>query len=497
MKKILVVICLLISSVITYFFAKDRKIGYDIIPDNKIFDERNYALQGFSIRESGIPIGWSDSGEYEHMPDTVKSTKLNRFSINVNETEPSTSNFQTFPKPVISVNEFDFGFGTQQLKFVQPFVDHPPLGGLVYSLGIPKDATGFLDIKPEYYRKVSLYLAILTSTLIFFFALQVFNNPWISVLSVATYNFVPSYLLITRYALLENVVAPLSLVMLNLLLLFIKHYRKNKKLSLVIILSGIIAGLTILAKESGIAFLIAGTILLLYHKIDKRYLIYYLTSAFIPLLVYFGWGLWLSPTLFKGIFLFNSQRRFLGPLNFINIFSFEWFKNFKLDGWWIWGFISLFFVYYYERTKAINFLIPFISGFIIILFLAGLNFPWYFFSLVPYLAIASGYSLWKIVISPDPVLLTTFFVFPLSSSLHWGSFVWQESVKSNWYRLIMFIYLLASTTRLLLKKNILIKLAWIVLSIFVVILLTKLNHQSIIYIITNWGNIKFPDFPSI
>lgn len=453
MKKISLLFCFLFSGLVIYFFAKDRWIGYAVIPDNKIFDERDYALQGISLRTNGVPIGYSDSGDYMNMPQSVHEIKLSGLSILINGVKPTFSNFRNFPKPVYSINKFDFGFGDQHVRFVQPFFDHPPLGGFVYSLGLSQPVKDFLDIKPDGYRKPALYLAIISSILIFCLAYQVFDNPLIATLSTIVYNIVPTYLLVTRYALLENIVAPLSLLMINLFLLS-NRYRKKYKVSLsLMFLSGLIAGFTVLAKETGVGFLLGGIILLIIDKAEKRRILLYLGAALLPVTAYVLWGLWLAPNLFTQILFYNATRSFLGSLNFINIFTNAGFKNFMFDGWWIWGFISVIFLVYFGKKKALPLTIPLAAEILVILFLSGINFPWYYFALIPYLSMAAGYALWKLMINPDSILLSTFFLFPLSSSFYWGYTIFNMPPNHLTYRLVLIIFAAAAALRIIFFKT--------------------------------------------
>lgn len=495
-KKISLIICIALSILITYLFAKDRWIGYDKIPDNKVFDERNYALQGMSLRTNGIPIGWSDLGIYNSIPPEAKDIKMQDLSVLVNSTKPSTSNFRNFPKPVISVNQYDFGYGTQHIRFVQPFLDHPPLGGLTYSLGVDKDVHNFLDIKPDEYRKPALYLAVATSILLFIFVLQISGNPFIALLSIAVYNFVPTYLLATRYALLENMVAPMSLLSLNLLIPGIKA-GKGKKSFILLFLSGIVAGLAILAKESAVGFLLGSIILLLFYKAPKSKIIQFIGGSILPLIAYFAWGFWFFQDFFIKVILSNTQRGFMGSLNFIKIFSDLGLKNFSMDGWWIFGFISIIFLFFEDKKKLAPILIPFAAELFVILFLSCINYPWYYFSLIPFLSAAAGYTLWMVITKPNAILLSVFFLFPFSSSFYWGYSVLHGNPSNLIYRLILATFAATAAARLILTKNKIVKLAWILFSILLILLLIKFNHHAILYIIANWEKKIIPVFPEI
>jgi 4-amino-4-deoxy-L-arabinose transferase-like glycosyltransferase len=495
MKKVFILLGIFLSTFVIYFFAKDRWIGYETVPDNKIFDERNYALQGISLRTNGVPIGWSDIGEYTKMPAQIGETTLSGFSILVGGVKATPSNLKSFPYPVYAVDQLDFGFGNQHLRFVQPFLDHPPLGGLIYSLGIPKNAKNFLDIKPADYRKPALYLAIITSILLFALVFQTFKNPFIATLSVIVYNSVPTYLLATRYALLENLVAPLALLMLNLLLLAHGLSKKRKTSLFLIILSGLTAGLTILAKESGIGFLLGGIILLIIYKTGRLKVFSYLGASLLPVVTYICWGWWFFPSLFEKIFLINSTRKFLGSINFINIFQGVGFQNFPYDGWWIWGFISVIFLVYLGRKVAMPLTVPFLCSLFTILFFTSINYSWYYFALIPFLAAASGYALWKLITKPDPILLATFFLFALSSSFYWGYTVFHLPPNGLTYRILITFFTVAGLIRIIFSKTKIIVTGWAIVFCLLIFEVIKWNSFSILYIVANWGKLAIPTFP--
>lgn len=493
-KYAILVMCTLISIFITYLFSKDRMIGYDIVPNNAIFDEHNYVLQALGIRDTGIPIGWSDSGDYINMPDTVVTTELNGFNINVNQIKPNWLSFRNFPQPVISINEFDFGLGMQHLKFVQPFIDHSPIGGLFYSTAINGNVKEFLDIRSVEYRKPALALAVTTSFLLFIFAYLVFNNPFISVLSTIVYNSVPTYLFATRYALLENVVAPLILLMLNLLLLSIKFNKFRISIYLTAI-AGIISGLAVLTKESAIGFLLSGLILLLVYKVDLKKIAVYIIASLLPIIIYIIWGYYLFSDLFIKIFIFNSSRSFLGSLNFVNTFFSIGFKNFYLDGWWVLGFISFIFLYYFDKRKSLPITVPFVCGLFTILFFAGQNYLWYYLALIPFLALSTAYLIWRIIVKPDPISLVVFFLFAISSSLYWGHEISKLPANAWEYRGLMLLYTSIGLLRIFKPKNKWVVFTWITLLVLVVAILTKWNHNSILYIVSNWQTLEVPNFP--
>jgi hypothetical protein len=283
--------------------------------------------------------------------------------------------------------------------------------------------------------------------------------------------------------------------MLNLLLLAHRYNKKRKTSLLLLIISGLIAGLTILAKESGAGFLLGGIILLIIHKTSKLKLFSYLGAALVPITTYVVWGLWFFPSLFGKIFIFNSSTSFLGSLNFIKIFPGAGFQDFPFDGWWIWGFISIIFLVYLGKKTAIPLTVPFLCSLFTVLFFTSVNYPWYYFALIPFLAAASGYALWKLITDPDPILLGTFFLFALSSSFYWGYTVFHLPPSSLVYRVLIAFFTLAGTLRIIFPKKKIITTGWAIVFCILIFEVVKWNNFSILYIIANWGKLAIPSFP--
>lgn len=481
---------------ITFQFAKIRSVGYERIPTIGIFDERNYALQGISIRQNGIPIGWSDSGSYEKTIGNVQTTKLDGLRIEVNGQAPSFWSFGNFPKPVLSVNEFDFGLGKQHLKLVQPFLDHTPIGGLVYSLGLG-EISNFLDITPDQFRKPALYLGILTSLLLFTFVYQMTGSPGTALLSAILYNSVPTYLLASRYALLENVLAPSVLIHLNFLLLS-KRLFENKKWSLFsLILSGLFAGISVLAKETGAGFILGSLSLLLIWKYPKKSIFLFVISASFAVGLYILWGMWLSSQLFLEVFLFNAGRGSFGALNFLYMLPSLRFPQFPFDGWWIWGFISILILTLKDWRPYSPLLFPVAGHLLILTITSHANYPWYYLAFIPFLAAASAGVIWNMIKQPSLPILVAFFLIPLSSSFYWGYTVFHLPPTMTFFRLIFLSFFGISILKLVYPKLKLISFGWIVFWVILIFEITKWNQHSILFIIENWNRLPFPSLPSM
>ena len=494
-NKIVLIIAVFLSVYIIKTGAYIRWLGYERIPDIGIFDERNYALQGLSIRNNGVPAAWSDSGAYEYgfHPEDVQA-KFIDLSIVANGLKPNLKNYPKFPKPLYIVREYDFGFGKQQLKLVQPFMDHSPIGGLISSLGFKDKVSNFTEITPDKYRVPALYIGILNSILLIIFTYLITKNVFIGIVSIGIYNSVPIYILSSRFALLENYLIPFTLIQLIFLLLSkkVKHYSL-----LFLFMSGLVSGLGILIKETGVGFAIGSVVLLFLWRSNLKEKIAFLSAAFLPCVTYAIWSLWLSPQLFKDIVIFNSSRRFLGSLSFLSILPTLRFPNFPLDGWWIWGFISLLFLSSLRLRKYYILLLPFLCHILTVLFLPNMNYPWYFLATVPFLVVASAIILFKIIKNPKFSSILSFALIPLSSSLYWGNTVYNFPPNINIYRLVVFGFIFIGLIRIIKSKSKIIQLIWYIACIAIFYEIYKWNRFSTLYIIDHWGKLPFPSFPAL
>ncbi len=479
-------------AVISYGHFNLRRISYDVIPRWGILDEYSYVWQGVSIWHTGYPIGWSDSKIYQLAKTSGLGVGgIDGFSIKIKDQKSSIANSKAFPKPAIAIWQLDYGKGMRHIDLVSPFLDHPPFGGLILSLGIPKNAKTFSDIERVDIRRTSLYLGVLTSILLFIFTTQITRTAWVGFIAVLTYNLAPSYLFASRFALLENVLAPLALGQF-ILLLYAKSVKSKIKL-FYLSCSGLLGGLAFLTKESGAGFLIAAIILMINWRFSKKEILFLFIFALLPIVLYIIWGLLIDPSVFLNIFLFNSSRQFWGALNFLSTLPALRFQDFPLDGWWFWGFLSIFIISLKEGRKFLVVLIPFIAHLFSILLLGSYNYPWYYLGLVPFLVVASSLVIWKIFKNPSLPVVSAFFLIPVSSSLYWGRSVSQH-IPQVWDYRMLFILLFGFAGLVLFKKRTGIShFVWVLFCISLLMLLSKWNLDSIRYMMSHWGSLFIPN----
>jgi len=473
-----------------------RWFGYGSLP-HPVADEFTYVWQALSLKKNGLPVAWTlNSGVYQDKKFNPIAGKITGFGIETGDGVINLKKFKTNPVPLSAIKEIDYLKGLEQMLFVAPFFDHPPLGGVIYSLAIDKNVKEVEDVKATDFRKPALVLAALTAVLLFLFLSLIGHNLWVGTLAVIVYSTVPTYLLATRAAFLENAVPPFVLVHLILLFFYTKNFSK-KFSSIFLILSGLFGGLAVLAKEPALGFSIGSLILLWKNKFDKKTIFLFLVSCSIPILAYFIWGLFLQPALFLDIFLTNASRTYFGAIKIVTMLETLRFKNFPTDGWWIWGLLSFVLISLKIKNKKILFLTLPLSTHLLVVFLLGsANYPWYWISAIPFFAGCSALMIWKIIKNPKLTTAMLFFFIPFSSSYYWGREALNIAPSINHYRVAILAFSLMLFLRLKFKKSKIFSFFWTLFMAWLIYKIVIFNQVFIPYLISHWGSLSLPNLPN-
>lgn len=494
------IISLVIAVLISFWIIKKsiflRSFGYGNYP-TPVADEFTYIWQSVSLKRYGLPMAWTlNSGVYKDIKFKPKTGSIDGFGINTGEGINTLEKFKDTSQPLSAVKEIDYVKGPEQMLFVAPFFDHPPLGGMIYSLGVDKNVKNVEDVKADGFRKPALVMAVMTAILLFVFLTLITANPWIGTLGVVVYSTAPTYLLATRTAFLENAVCPFILVHLILLFLYTKYYSKRFSF-LLLMFSGLVGGLSVLAKEPAIGFLIGSTTLLCKNKINLKSIFIFLVACAVPILAYVGWGFYLQRDLFMAILLTNASRGYFGAIKVVTMLEALKFKNFPTDGWWIWGLLSLIFVSLKAKDKKILFLtLPLFTHLLVVLLLGSTNYPWYWMSAIPFLAGCSGLLIWEIFSNPNLVTAMLFFFIPFSSSYYWGREALNIAPSINHYRMSFIVFGLMLFLRIEFGKNKIIRILWIIFMTWMMYKIIIFNALFIPYLISHWGNLSIPSLPN-
>lgn len=496
-----IIVAILLFIILKHSFYL-RSIGYDQIPETAlILDERTNIWHGLSIRSSGIPAAWSSLGIYKDRGEGGNVVNLNLSVVQNDLTvHPNLLNFTNFPKPIWILYPFNFENGAKHISLVQPYLDHPPFGALVLSSFVASNVKTFTDLRPWEFRRGSLWMAVLTGILVFILGWQIFKNPLIGLLATLIYGTVPSFLLLSRYALLENVLNPLILLTISLIVFANKiHYPTSKFWSInpkiFILLAGVTSGLAALTKITGWSVLIIGLILLRYFKFGFKDSIFFIIPSLFLGGLYFLWGLFLSPKVFLDILYYQGiERGFIGSLNFLVSATGIGILNFPFDGWWVGGFLCLGFIL--AKKEYLYIFISVVVSLFAALFLGGANYPWYFIPLIPFMCLATAYFLWQVVTGPSFTNMLIFFLVFFSSSFYWGYGVYKAALESSnyqqpfgLYRLFLITFLIAGFVIPAIVKYKIFKYLWFTLVLIILLQLFMWNTQSLYYILAHWGKL--------
>jgi len=505
----------LFSKKLFYF----RWIGYESIPETSIIlDEKNYVAAGYSFLKTGVPTAWSNLNGYtlpKNNHDNKESQRVIDFdnvSITLNDQKPSFKNKEIFDYPLFYVTNTDVGKGQESILLVQPFLDHSPLAGVFYSLWDKNVPNHFADFETADFRKGALFLGIVTSLLIFFTAFLLTKKWLAAFFSFFIYCLAPTYVLSSRYALIENLLIPLSL----LTLIFLIIWQKSKLKNLFLILAGITTGLAILTKETGIFVLIMSLAILIQQRLSFKKILPYLIPSLLIGSIFYLYALLLAPNLYTDLFFNQTGRGFFGPLAFLFSSRQINFEGFPLDGFWLWGLILIPLSFFRKEEKTSWVLIGFISYLLIFLIFGGLNYPWYYLPFIPFVVLISGLEIYNLLFKPNLASLSLFFLLPFSTAMFWGWSVFQNNGQAGFYRLSLLLFLSAflifkakdtdwkkykgrfyQKFKLLIKifqfkEGLIFRLIWYIFFGVVLYFTYKWGQRSIQYIIANWSNLPKP-----
>ena len=509
MKPVVKFSIFLLSLLIAVFFINQsrylRGLGYETIPEPHTADEFDYVWQAISLQKYGLPVAWSMfNGVYSNPKYNSASRNLNGFTMSLGGKTIDLQDFKNNPRPITAVTQIDWGKGTEYMSFVMPFFDHPPLGGFIYSLGVNKNITEFNQVKPGDFRRPALVLALITAVLLYIFILQITGKPLVAALSSAIYSTVPTYIFATRGAYLENVSPPFILSHLILLIYSLKLIKDKKPIlaTVLIFVSGLIGSLGALSKETSVGFLLGSLIIVLITKVQRKYALTLIVGLVVPILVYIGWGMSLQKDLFIGVILGNLARGDFGSLKFLTILESLRFRDFPIDGWWVWGILSSFLVgkmVDIHKNKYVYLALPLLFGVLTIILTANSNYSWYWLSLIPFFASAGAIILGDLFENPRFLELVAFILIPFSSSFYWGYSVFHQNSSQNLnvYRggfVVLIVSYLVNKYLVRFKYR---RYVWMFVFAFVLFEISKWNLQSIQYLVAHWGNLPVPSIPEL
>lgn len=279
-----------------------------------------------------------------------------------------------------------FGF-----HLIDPYLDHPPLAMIFISL--PAKIFGFTDFTQVPQILVNLpavFMSVFSLLLTFLLAKRLFDFKT-ACLGLMVYGFSPIFVFSHRQPYLENFITP---VFLLVLIILNKYLKVEKKLYLFVLI--LLNAISSWIKLPAFWITIISCFWFIKAKKYRQTLIIFFTGAF-SLFSYFCYGLWVDKNHFLYSFSIQSGRGM--DINaFVRILTSPDFYQPFLDGFYLLGFIAIFALFIYrkkvhQKNKKIDFfLLNFILWLILILITTNKtnNFFWYRYPIYPFLSIAIG-----------------------------------------------------------------------------------------------------------
>lgn len=363
MKAIKVIpIIILAVILVSGFYLRSLNLSRIPFPGESM-DEYSFAWVGLSLIRTGTPIGISGIPGY-------KDTDF-RY-INVDQVFRGTAKGNPF-----AINS--------------PWFDHPPLlglatGGFAYLMG----GRVFEDMQVSLIRKPMLGLSLISIFLLYFYVKKVFGVKEALVASII-YVSSPLAIISGRMVQAENLLIPLFLASLTAMYFFLQ-----KQKNWLLYASGIIAGISLLVKLSGVAIVISCIFIILYFypggikkAIPKALTFTVVSLAF--LLFFISYGAAYDFGQFISIFSSNSNRFYsIGPLAFFDLITATKItaSRYLTDGFILAGWFSAFLLFVLPSEKKKNemyILIPIVCYLVIFLLFGSEPYGWYRFPFIPFL----------------------------------------------------------------------------------------------------------------
>lgn len=299
-------------------------------------------------------------------------------------------------------SDYKFYDTVRRFRFhlIDPYLDHPFLAMIFTSL--PAWLFGFTDFVQVPQILVNLpavLISVFSLFLVFYFAKRLFSLKT-AYLSLLVYGFAPIFVFSHRQPYLENFLTPLFLLIFILIHQYLKTEQKSYFLALIFS-----TALASWIKLPGFSIVLIACFWFLKAK-KSRQAFFIFMSGLLSLSLYFLYGLWVDKNHFLHTLAIQTGRG-MDPNAFIRVLTSPDFYQPFMDGFYLIGFISIFSLLFFKNKKKIDF---FLINFFFLLTLLVItttktnNFFWYRYPLYPFLAIAAGEIINKLLKEESPLL---------------------------------------------------------------------------------------------
>ena len=317
------------------------------------FDEFAWTWLGINLIQKHTPISWSSQPQYN--------------------------------------NRFHLRYQGAAFWIVNPYLEHPPLFGLVAgSFALISGAKDMYDVTLTKIRPLAIILGAFSIFMVFLLSKEIYGKA-VGLLSALLYATVPTIVIGSRIVQNENFLIPLWLSSLYLILKYLKSGKKRFRNA-----AGILAGLLSLAKVPWLVVGLSLCLILSFRgKWKDAFLIGGITvSIFSTFIIY---GLLIDKELFLNLWKLQLARYDISYAGFFSIFKDPLLADrYYLDGWILFGWFSVLLLMR-DLKKNFIILIPFIAYFVTFIFAipAEPAHGWYRYPFYPFLIIATSVAIYE------------------------------------------------------------------------------------------------------
>ncbi len=344
-KKKYIYIILLVIIVLGFFLRKHDLNTWPRL--GATFDEYAWTWQGMNLIEKGVPISWSPHPQYKNAKEII--------------------------------------YQKTHFRLVTPYLEHPPLFGLVAGgFAILRGAQDMYHLELRYIRPLALLLGTISIFLVYLLASEIYDKR-VGILSSVLYAVVPTVAVGSRIVQNENFFIPLWLCSLFLITKFIKTKNPTYRN-----IAAVICGLLILAKIPWIAA--AGSIILILMYLKKYKDAGMFAAIVIPIaLIYLVYGIYFDSKLFFSLWGLQLNRYDISFTSIFALFQKPYLVDrFLTDGWIYFGWFAYVLLLAKDFKKNFIIILALLSYFVI--FLAGIpdepGHGWYRYPFYPFLIIS-------------------------------------------------------------------------------------------------------------
>lgn len=406
-----------------------RAKDYERSPQMGNLEEMLYAWSGIYLVETGTPVSWTTL-------DYPERAVVFRGTIDYQGGQPSAG-----------------------VNLYKPWLDEPPLFSALVGYSAHLFGADRGDFIPTAYIRLPVIIISAITSIFVFLVARFVSGFWTGIFSMLIYGTVPIFVLGSRLAVPENLIALFFIIMVYLLL---KFQKKPKFIYLAAI--PLLAGLSGLAKPTGY-FIAPLAMYIAYSKKFYKSAVYILGGTLIFVALYIAYGLYFDPEIFWNITLIQGSR----PVGFSSLAWFfispavDW--RMLIDSFYIFCTLSAAYFIFAPKEKEKQFISFSFIFYVMVVMVSGGEgdlLGWYKYPTFPLLAILGTWGL-QVLIKKANVFTTFLAAGMLIGNQHLLINAYHHTISPWAYRIIFSSLMLPSLINQIHESKSLTKLVRIII----------------------------------